>query len=205
MRLIDQNGDNRGVMSTRDALDLAEEADLDLVEVAPNADPPVARIVEYSKFVYEKIQREKEARKKSKQVEIKTIKLKLKTADFHKDIQLKRAREWLSEGKKVKAEIRFYGREITYPELGRQIMSDVSEQLSEISTIEQSPQMEGRKMIMMLAPTVEPKSSKSDDDADNNKAQKSSQKKKSKAKKAEAKVETETAVAETAETETADA
>lgn len=150
--LIDQDNKNVGEVDTRDALRMAMEAELDLVEVAPNAKPPVARILDYSKFIYEKKRKEREARKNQKKTEIKTIKLKLKTADFHKDIQVKRARGWLEEGKKVKAEIRFYGREITYPELGRKIMSEVIEDLKELGTVEQRPQMEGRTMVMMLAP-----------------------------------------------------
>ncbi len=150
--LIDQNNKNIGKVDTRDALRMAMEAELDLVEVAPNAKPPVARILDYSKFIYEKKRKEREARKNQKKTEIKTIKLKLKTADFHKDIQVRRAKGWLEEGKKVKAEIRFYGREITYPELGRKIMADVIEELKELGTVEQRPQMEGRTMVMMLAP-----------------------------------------------------
>lgn len=150
--LIDQNNVNVGEVDTRDALRMATEAELDLVEVAPNAKPPVARILDYSKFIYEKKRKEREARKNQKKTEIKTIKLKLKTADFHKDIQVKRAKGWLEEGKKVKAEIRFYGREITYPELGRKIMAEVVEDLKEFGSVEQRPQMEGRTMVMMLAP-----------------------------------------------------
>jgi translation initiation factor IF-3 len=150
--LIDQDNNNVGEVDTREALRMATEAELDLVEVAPNAKPPVARILDYSKFIYEKKRKEREARKNQKKTEIKTIKLKLKTADFHKDIQVKRAKGWLEEGKKVKAEIRFYGREITYPELGRKIMSEVIDDLKELGTVEQKPQLEGRTMVMMLAP-----------------------------------------------------
>ncbi len=150
--LINHENENVGTVDTRDAIAMAEEAELDLVEVAPNANPPVARILDYSKFVYERKRKEREARQNQKKVDIKTIRLKLKTADFHKEIQTKRARGWLEEGKKVKAEIRFYGREITYPELGQAMMKEVIEELSDISTVETRPNMEGRKMIMMLAP-----------------------------------------------------
>jgi translation initiation factor IF-3 len=155
LRLIDENGENKGVVSTSEALDMAYEAELDLVEVAPNANPPVARITDYSKFVYEKTRREREARKNRKKVEIKTIKLKLKTADFHRGIQVRKARGWLEEGKKVKVEIRFYGREITYPELGHEIMNGVFEELKDVGAKEQEPNLEGRNMIMMLAPAKE--------------------------------------------------
>lgn len=150
--LIDQNNQNHGVVPTAKALEMALTAELDLVEVAPNSRPPVARILDYSKFIYERKRREREARKNQKKIEIKTIKLKLKTAEFHRNIQLKKARGWLGDGKKVKVEIRFYGREITYPELGRKIMDDVIADLKEIGSVEQQPQFEGRTMVMMLAP-----------------------------------------------------
>jgi translation initiation factor IF-3 len=150
--LIDQNNQNHGVVSTAKAFEMAMLADLDLVEVAPNSRPPVARILDYSKFVYERRRREREARKNQKKIEIKTIKLKLKTAEFHRNIQLKKARGWLTEGKKVKVEIRFYGREITYPELGRKILDGVIAELKELGSVEQQPQFEGRTMVMMLAP-----------------------------------------------------
>ena len=100
--LIDHNNENRGVVSTNEARDIAYEAGLDLVEVAPNARPPVCRIMDFSKFAYEQKKKYREARKKQKTVEIKTIKLKIKTGDFHRDIQVKKARGWLEEGKKVK-------------------------------------------------------------------------------------------------------
>lgn len=155
MVLIDQNNHNHGVVSTRHALNLAYDAELDLVEVAPNAKPPVAKIIDYSKFAYEKKRREREARKNQKKIEIKTIKLKLKTGEFHRNLQVKKARGWLEDGKKVKVSIRFYGREITYPELGRKIMAGVIEDLKEVGSVEQRPQFEGRTMVMMLAPLAE--------------------------------------------------
>jgi translation initiation factor IF-3 len=109
--------------------------------------------MDYGKFIYEKTRREREARKHQKQVEIKTIKLSPKIADFHRDIRLRRAREWLEEGKKVKVVVRFRGREITYPELGQEMMAGVAKELEDISTIEQKPNLEGWSMVMMLAPT----------------------------------------------------
>jgi translation initiation factor IF-3 len=150
--LIDHNNENHGVVATPRALEMATIADLDLVEVAPNARPPVARIMDYSKFVYEKKRRDREARKNQKKIEIKTIKLKLKTSEFHRNIQVKKSRGWLEEGKKVKVEIRFYGREITYPELGRKIMDSLIVDLADVGAVEQAPQFEGRTMVMMLAP-----------------------------------------------------
>lgn len=150
--MIDHNGNNHGVVSVHEALDIAREAGLDLVEVAPNANPPVVRVMDYGKFVYEKTRREREARKHQKQVEIKTIKLSPKIADFHRDINVRRAREWLEEGKKVKVVVRFRGREITYPEIGRQMMEGVAKDLEDVGAIEQMPNMEGWSMVMMLAP-----------------------------------------------------
>jgi translation initiation factor IF-3 len=125
---------------------------LDLVEVAPNARPPVVRVMDYGKFVYEKTRREREARKHQKQVEIKTIKLSPKIAEFHRALRLKRAREWLQEGKKVKVVVRFRGREITYPELGRDMMDNVALDLEDVGTVEQKPNLEGWSMVMMLTP-----------------------------------------------------
>jgi translation initiation factor IF-3 len=106
----------------------------------------------YGKFVYEKTRREREARKHQKQIEIKTIKLSPKIADFHRDLRLRRAREWLEEGKKVKVVVRFRGREITYPELGQEMMNNVALKLEDVSSVEQKPNMEGWSMVMMLAP-----------------------------------------------------
>ncbi|MFZ0547105.1 MAG: translation initiation factor IF-3 [Candidatus Promineifilaceae bacterium] len=152
VRLIDQDGTNHGVIPIQEAADLAQKAGLDLVEVAPNARPPVVRVMDYGKFIYEKTRREREARKHQKQIEIKTIKLSPKIADFHRGLNVKRAREWLEEGKKVKVIVRFKGREITYPELGRELMDGVAQDLEDVSTIEQKPNLEGWSMVMMLAP-----------------------------------------------------
>ena len=152
VRLIDQEGTNHGVIPIQEAADIAQKAGLDLVEVAPNARPPVVRVMDYGKFTYEKTRREREARKHQKQIEIKTIKLSPKIADFHRDLNVKRAREWLGEGKKVKVVVRFKGREITYPELGRELMDGVAQELEDVSTIEQRPNLEGWSMVMMLTP-----------------------------------------------------
>lgn len=152
VRLIDQEGTNHGVITIQEAADIAQKAGLDLVEVAPNARPPVVRVMDYGKFTYEKTRREREARKHQKQIEIKTIKLSPKIADFHRDLNVKRAREWLGEGKKVKVVVRFKGREITYPELGRELMDGVAQELEDICTVEQKPNLEGWSMVMMLAP-----------------------------------------------------
>jgi translation initiation factor IF-3 len=141
-----------GVVPIQEARDTALDAGLDLVEVAPNARPPVVRVMDYGKFQYEQTKKEREARKHQKQIEIKTIKLSPKTADFHRDINVRRARGWLEEGKKVKVVIRFKGREIHYPEIGREIMDGIVEDLKDVSTVEQAPNLEGWTMVMMLNP-----------------------------------------------------
>jgi translation initiation factor IF-3 len=155
VRLIDHTGENHGVVQTHIALEMAVEAKLDLVEVAPNSRPPVCRIMDYGKFAYEQTKKEKAARKQQKKIEIKEIRLSIDTADFHRDIKVKNAKKWLGEGKKVKVSIRFYGREITRPQLGREVMESVAKELSDISAIEQKPNLEGRKMIMVLTPEME--------------------------------------------------
>jgi translation initiation factor IF-3 len=150
--LIDDKGDNRGVVATDEAIGIARDAGLDLVEVAPNARPPVCRVMDYGKFVYEKTRREREARKHQKQVEIKTIKLTPKINAFHRDIRVNKAKKWLAEGKKVKVVVRFRGREITYPEIAQKLMDGVVKDLEEVGTVEQRANMEGWSMVMMLAP-----------------------------------------------------
>lgn len=157
VRLIDHNGNNRGVVSISQARDLARDANLDLVEVAPNASPPVCRIMDYGKFSYEKTKREREARKQQKQIEIKTIKLTPRTSPFHKDIQVRKARQWLEEGKKVKFMVRFKAREITYPEIGQETLESIAEELSAISEVEQEPKLEGWTMTLMLNPEISSK------------------------------------------------
>ena len=146
------NNENHGVVSTPEALRMAREAELDLVEVAPNSDPPVCRIMDYGKFSYEKTRKEREARKNQKKIETKTIKLKPKIAQFHRDLRVKRAREWLEEGKKVRIMVRFQGREIQYTEIGKNLITAVAKELEEIADIEQHPNMEGWSMSMLLAP-----------------------------------------------------
>ncbi len=152
VRLIDHNGTNHGVVSTRQAVSLAEEAELDLVEVAPNANPPVCRIMDYGKFAYEKTKQLREAQRNQKQIEIKKIRLTPRTGSYHRDIQVKKAREWLSEGKKVQFMVRFKARERDYPEIGRDALKSIAEELDDISSIEQHPKFEGWSMTLMLTP-----------------------------------------------------
>ena len=139
-------------MSLNEALDLAQEADLDLVEVSPNADPPVCKIMDYGKFLYDKAKREREARKSQKQIEIKEIRLRPKTSEHHRSFKVRNARRWLESGMKVKARIRFRGREFHYPEIARNLLSGIAEELDDVGVVEQYPNMEGRTMLMVLAP-----------------------------------------------------
>jgi translation initiation factor IF-3 len=152
VRLIDADGENVGVVSLRDALTRAEEAELDLVEVAPNADPPVARIMNFGKFLYEKEKKEREARKAQTKIEIKEIQLRPKTTEHHRSFKVRDARGWLQHGMKVRVTIRFRGREITYPEIALEDLREIAEQLADVSEVEQAPKLEGRSMFMMLAP-----------------------------------------------------
>lgn len=155
MRLIDASGTNHGVVPLSDALRIAEEAALDLVEVAPNADPPVCRVIDYGKFTYERTKKEREARKAQKKIEIKEIRLRPKTTAHHRGFKVRDARRWLTEGKKVKVRIRFRGRERDYPELALEDLKEIAEELSDISTIEMAPSFEGRTLLMVLAPASE--------------------------------------------------
>jgi len=135
-----------------EALQVAQEADLDLVEVAPNAAPPVCRVLDYGKFLYERAKKEREARKAQTKVEVKEIRLRPKTSEHHRSFKIRNARRWLLEGKKVLARIRFRGREITYPEIALDDLRSIAEELSDVGKIEQSPKMEGRTMFMILTP-----------------------------------------------------
>lgn len=152
MRLIDAGGENVGIVSTEEAFRLAQEADLDLVEVAPNADPPVCRVMDYGKFLYERTKKEREARKAQVKVEIKEIRLRPKTTEHHRGFKVRDARRWLENGMKVKVRIRFRGREITYPEIALNDLKNIAEELSDIGVVEQSPSLEGNSMLMVLAP-----------------------------------------------------
>ncbi len=150
--MVDENGENVGVVSRDDALDRAKDAGFDLVEVAPNADPPVCRIMNFGKFLYEREKKEREARKAQTKIEIKEIQLRPKTTDHHRDFKVRNAEGWLKSGIKVKVTVRFRGREITYPEIAMEDLREIAEMLKEVGDIEQAPNMEGRAMHMILAP-----------------------------------------------------
>jgi len=141
-----------GIVSRTDALQRAEDAGFDLVEIAPNADPPVCRIMNFGKFRYEKEKKEREARKAQTKVEMKEIRLRPKTNEHHRGFKVRDAHRWLESGKKVRVTIRFRGREITYPELALEDLREIAEELSDVGDIEQAPNMEGRSMFMMLVP-----------------------------------------------------
>ena len=151
-RLIGPDGANEGVVPTKKALGIAHDAGLDLVEVSPQSDPPVCRVMDYGKFLYQTAKKEKEARKAQKQVEVKEIRLRPKTTEHHRSYKVLHARRWLEDGMKVKVRIRFRGREITLPEVARHEMNEIVEALSDIAHIEFAPSMEGRTMLMILAP-----------------------------------------------------
>ncbi len=141
-----------GVVPTKKALDLAHEAGLDLVEVAPAANPPVCRIMDYGKFLYERTKKEREARKSQTKIEIKEIRLRPKTNEHHRGFKTRDARRWLEDGMKVKVTVRFRGREITYPEIALEDLREIAEELQDVAVVEQKPNLEGRNMSMMLAP-----------------------------------------------------
>jgi translation initiation factor IF-3 len=141
-----------GVVATDEALKLAQESNLDLVEVAPNADPPVCRIMDFGKFLYERTKKEREARRAQVKIEIKEIRLRPKTTEHHRGFKVRDARRWLESGKKVKVSIRFRGREIAYPEIALNDLKEIAEELSDVGDVELAPSMEGRSMLMILAP-----------------------------------------------------
>lgn len=144
-------------MSIDEALRIARDAELDLVEVAPNSDPPVCRVMDFGKFVYERAKKEREARRAQTKIEVKEIRLRPKTNEHHRDFKVRDARKWLEEGNKVKVRIRFRGREISYPEIALTDLKEVAEALADVSVVEQPPALEGRTMLMVLAPGKTPK------------------------------------------------
>ncbi|MCU7652242.1 translation initiation factor IF-3 [Acutalibacter sp. LFL-21] len=152
LRVIDSDGTQLGIMPLRRAMELAEQKNLDLVKIAPQANPPVCKIIDYGKFRFEQAKREKEARKNQRVVEIKEVRLSL-NIDTH-DFETKRnhALRFISEGNKVKASIRFRGREMGHPELGLEIMRRFADAMSEVANVEKPAKLEGRTMLMFLAP-----------------------------------------------------
>jgi len=152
VRVISESGEQLGVLSIAEALSMAQEAGLDLVEVAPHADPPVCRLMDFGKFMYTKSKRERQARKSQVKTEVKEIQLRPKTGEHDINFKLRDARKWLERGAKVKVRIRFRGRERYIPEVGRERLAEIAERLSDVAVVEQRPSFEGRTMIMILAP-----------------------------------------------------
>ncbi len=155
VRVTSATGGQLGVMLTREALHMAEEQHLDLVEVAPKAKPPVCRIMDFGKYRYEQQKREKEAKKKQKVVSIKEVKLRPNIEQHDFDVKLKNALRFVEEGNKVKVTIMFRGRELSHPELGKEVLSRVAEKLGGLVSIERNAKLEGKNMTMIVAPKVQ--------------------------------------------------
>ena len=152
VQLIDQTGTNVGVIDTQIALAKAVEAGLDLVEIVPNNNPPVARILDYGKFKYQAQKKAAEARKKQKVVEVKEIKLRPMNDDHDYDVKMRSMQRFFEEGDKVKVTLRFRGREMAHQELGTQLLNRVKDDTTQIAKVEQEPRFEGRQVVMVLAP-----------------------------------------------------
>ena len=152
VRLIDGEGEQRGVMSTREALAIAEEAGLELVEVSPNAAPPVCRVMDYGKFIFEERKKQQIAKKKQKIIHVKEIKFRPGTEKGDYQVKLRNLIKFLEDGDRVKVTLRFRGREMAHQELGRDLLKRVETDLQEYGKVDQFPKMEGRQMVMQIAP-----------------------------------------------------
>lgn len=152
MRVIDAEGNQVGVIPTREAIAKAEEAGLDLVEVSPNADPPVCKIMDYGKFIYQKDKAQQAARKKQKQIQVKEVKFRPTTEEGDFQTKLKALMRFLEEGDKVKITVRYKGREMAHQELGMQLIDRLRGELDAIAQVEQHPKLEGRQTIMIMSP-----------------------------------------------------
>ena len=150
--LIDAEGEKQGIMPTSAALEAAEEAGLDLVEIVPNADPPVVKILDYGKYKFQEQKKKNEARKRQKVVEIKEIKLRPQIDIHDYEVKAKAMHRFFEEGDKVKVTLRFRGREMAHPELGMKLLMQVKNEFEPVAKVEYEPRMEGRQMIMILAP-----------------------------------------------------
>ena len=152
IRLIDENGEQLGIVSSREAQKIADERNLDLVKIAPTAKPPVCKIIDYGKYRYELARKEKEARKKQKTVDVKELRLSPSIDTHDVQVKVKKANEFLKDGDKVKISIRFRGREIGHSKVGMQIMEDFAKATEEFGTVDKQPKMEGKSLVMFLAP-----------------------------------------------------
>ena len=155
VRVTDENGEQLGIMQTRDALRLAEERHLDLVEVAPKARPPVCKIMDFGKYRYEQQKRDKEARKKQKVVTIKEVKLRPNIEQHDFDVKLKNAQRFIEEGNKVKVTIMFRGRELSHPEIGSTVLDKIAKALGDTVSVERAAKLEGKNMTMILSPKAQ--------------------------------------------------
>jgi translation initiation factor IF-3 len=152
VRVIDSEGKQAGIMSLKEAMKIAEEQGLDLVEVAPNATPPVCRVMNYGKYKYQQSKRSQEARKHQTVIQVKEVKLRPRTEEHDFQFKLRHAKRFLSEGNKVKVSILFRGREMAHPEFGRDMMNRFLEEVKDVMVVEQAPRLEGRNMVMIVSP-----------------------------------------------------
>ena len=163
--MIGANGENVGVVPTRQAIQMARDADLDLVEVSPTAVPPVCRILDFGKFLFERTKKDREAKKAQTKVEIKEIRLRPKTNEAHRGFKVDDARRWLLQGHKVRVTVKFRGREMDYPEIALEDLKEIAQTLSDVSVIEQAPMMEGRTMLVVLGPAKAKKKAEAEAEA----------------------------------------
>jgi translation initiation factor IF-3 len=152
VRLIDADGEQVGVVGLAEALDKADDGGLDLVEISPNSDPPVCKILDYGKYKYEEQKKRNEARKKQKVIEVKEVKMRPGIEQHDYDVKMRAMRRFLGEGDRVKVTLRFRGRELAHQHLGMKVLDRIRDDLEEIAKVEQLPKMEGRQMIMVVTP-----------------------------------------------------
>ncbi len=152
MRLIDQDGEQIGIVSLEVAREKAEEAEMDLVEVSPTAKPPVCRIMDYGKYLFEERKKRQIAKKRQKQIQVKEVKFRPGTEEGDYQIKLRNLIRFLNDGNKAKVTLRFRGREMAHQELGRKLLERIEQDLAELGTVEQFPKLEGRQMVMVIAP-----------------------------------------------------
>jgi len=171
VRLIGEDGQQLGIMSSREAMRIAREANLDLVKISPAARPPVCKIIDYGKFRYEQARKDKEARKKQRIIEIKEIRLSPNIDSNDLNTKSNQARKFLSAGNKVKVSVRFRGREMTRSSIGRVILEEFAQSMSDVAVIDNPPKMEGRSMVMFLMPNASSKGSGSKNSPKKNSAQ----------------------------------
>lgn len=152
VRLTGADGESVGIVSLDEAMNAAEEANLDLVEISPNAEPPVCRVMDYGKFIFEKSKKEKEQRQKNKQVQIKELKFRPGTDEGDYQVKLRNLNRFLEDGNKVKITLRFRGREMAHQGLGTKLLNRIKDDVAELANVESFPAMEGRQMVMVLAP-----------------------------------------------------